>query len=66
MFIPHRFSLCLCAFVVKSKNKKPAELTLQRALIPVSMLTNSAQHRRRRAARVMVVMMVPIQHETLT
>jgi hypothetical protein len=43
--------------------KKPAERLLQRALIPVSVLTNSAPHPRRRAVRVMVVVMVPIQHE---
>jgi ATP-dependent protease HslVU (ClpYQ) ATPase subunit len=50
--------------VKESKNKKPAELALQRALIPVSVLTSSAPHPRRRAMRVMVVMMVMIQHES--
>jgi hypothetical protein len=45
------------------EKKKPAEHLLQRALFPVSVLTSSAPHPRRRAVRVMVVVMVPIQHE---
>ena len=44
------------------EKKKPAEHLLQRALFPVSVLTSSAPHPRRRAVRVMLVM-VSIQHE---
>jgi hypothetical protein len=46
------------------KNKKPAEVAIQRASNPL-VLANSAPHTRRRAVRVMVLVMVmvPGQHE---
>jgi hypothetical protein len=45
------------------KNKKPAEVAIQRASNPF-VLANSAPHTRRRAVRVMVLVMVPGQHES--
>jgi hypothetical protein len=47
------------------KNKKPAEVAIQRASNPF-VLANSAPHTRRRAVRVMVLVMVPDQHELLS
>jgi hypothetical protein len=46
-----------------SENKKPAELYASAGLNPV-LPANFASHTRRRAMRVMVVVMVPGSHET--
>jgi hypothetical protein len=50
------------AFMVNT-NKKPAEICASAGLESCVCWTNSAPHTRRRAVRVMVVVMVPGQHE---
>src|SRR5436309_5271791 len=51
---------------VVHKNKKPAEPYASAGLGTLCLLANSATHTRHRAVRVMMVVMVPGQHERLT
>jgi hypothetical protein len=57
------FSLCLCVSVVnlQTQTKSPLSCALQRAELGVA--ANRVSHTRRRAMRVMVVVMVQSQHE---
>jgi hypothetical protein len=52
----------MCSLTVKT-NKKPAELYVSAGFETLCLPINSAPHTRRRAMRVMVVMMVLSQHE---